>query len=454
MSKVVLLAGLGFGDEGKGSITDYLSKVEDDVRTVVRYNGGHQAGHNVVTSTGRHHTFSQFGSGGLSGIRTHLSRFMIVSPLALANEADALGDWADETLTIDREALVTNPYQAITNRIREVIRGKARHGSCGVGIGETVCDAFEDRDMVLRFGDLSDLRVLLKKLHFARDKKLTQLMSLPEISVASPDFSLDDVYEDWACIQDLDFVRVIADRFHAVANRFQSVDRKYFKSILEKGTVLFEGAQGVLLDQDFGFYPHTTWSDTTFRNADMLLQEAEYTGPQTRIGVLRGYMTRHGAGPLPTEVDLPVISDDAHNRYHKFQHDLRLGYFDLVLANYALRVIGPLDQLVLTNLDKLPRRPQVCSSYDVPSESSAGFPVSSTIYEIPVRRPVDLQFQSDITKILSRAKPVYEHMRSRAELVKRIRDALGVPIPLCSHGPTSLDKTPTSLLLETPQWNF
>src|ERR687897_1022473 len=102
--RAIILGGLGYGDEGKGTWTDFLARTEP-VHTVVRFNGGAQAGHNVVTPDGRHHTFAQFGSGTLHGVRTHLSRFMMVDPLALAAEAGHLAELGVaapfELLTVD-----------------------------------------------------------------------------------------------------------------------------------------------------------------------------------------------------------------------------------------------------------------------------------------------------------------------------------------------------------------
>src|SRR5215210_8082512 len=124
--RAIVLVGLGYGDEGKGAWTDFLARTEP-VHTVVRFNGGAQAGHNVVAPDGRHHTFAQFGSGTLvRGVNTHLSRFMLVNPLGLLREdaeLRALGVTdALARLSIDREALVTTPFQVAANRLRELAR--------------------------------------------------------------------------------------------------------------------------------------------------------------------------------------------------------------------------------------------------------------------------------------------------------------------------------------------
>ncbi|MGE3913811.1 MAG: adenylosuccinate synthetase, partial [Chloroflexota bacterium] len=119
--KAYILVGLGFGDEGKGAWTDYLARTEP-VHTVVRFNGGAQAGHNVVTPDGRHHTFAQFGSGTLvRGVNTHLSRYMLVNPLAMLKEDEALQALgvtdALRRTSIDRRALLTTPIQVAANRL-------------------------------------------------------------------------------------------------------------------------------------------------------------------------------------------------------------------------------------------------------------------------------------------------------------------------------------------------
>ena len=142
--KAILITDLGFGDAGKGGLVDHLTRVTG-AHTVVRYNGGAQAGHNVITPDGRHHTFAQFGSGSLvPGTRTYVSRFMLLDPLAMLAEERALqGLGVRDALArtaIDRRALITTPFHVAANRIKEVARGDARHGSCGMGIGETMAD--------------------------------------------------------------------------------------------------------------------------------------------------------------------------------------------------------------------------------------------------------------------------------------------------------------------------
>src|ERR1700754_2874816 len=140
----VMVVDLGFGDAGKGGVVDRLcARGPGPVHAVVRFNGGAQAAHNVVTTDGRHHTFAQFGSGTFTpGVRTHLSRFMLVDPLALAAEAAHLAAVgvpdALDRLTADAGAPLTTPYHRAANRARATA---VLHGSCGMGIGETAAYA-------------------------------------------------------------------------------------------------------------------------------------------------------------------------------------------------------------------------------------------------------------------------------------------------------------------------
>jgi adenylosuccinate synthase len=179
-----ILVDLTFGDAGKGSLVDYLVR-RDNAHTVIRFNGGAQAAHNVVLPDGRHHTFSQFGSGTfVPGVRTHLSRFMLFDPLALAAEERHLRSVgvtdAFDRLTLDRRALVVTPFQRAANRLREVARGDARHGSCGMGIGETMSDVLDD-NLALRGADLlnpSRLRRTLRQVQEAK-RRLAGTLALP-----------------------------------------------------------------------------------------------------------------------------------------------------------------------------------------------------------------------------------------------------------------------------------
>ncbi|RFS85539.1 adenylosuccinate synthetase [Actinomadura spongiicola] len=410
----VVVVDLGFGDAGKGTVVDHLCSA-NPVEAVVRFNGGAQAAHNVVTTDGRHHTFAQFGSGTFTpGVRTHLSRFMLVDPLALAAEADHLravgvGDALDR-LTVDRDALLTTPYHRAANHARETARGAARHGSCGMGIGETASYALAHDDAP-RVGDCRSPARLRRRLAALRDWYRDTLPSGARV----PDVD--------ACV----------DAFAAFGARVEIVGGGHLRRLLRAGTVVFEGAQGVLLDEWHGFHPYTTWSTTTFANAETLLAEAG--GSATRLGVLRAYATRHGPGPFVTEdpaltADLP----DPHNAAGRWQGAFRVGHLDAVALRYALDVVGGVDGLAVTHLDVAGARPdlRICEAYEIGGE------IGGERIRCLETGPPDLDRQAALTRLLRTARPVYAPLGRAAETIE---DALRTPVVLRSHGPTSADKT-------------
>ncbi|GAA1889650.1 adenylosuccinate synthetase [Actinomadura bangladeshensis] len=420
----VIVVDLGFGDAGKGTVVDHLCSANalalggrpprppggQRVTAVVRFNGGAQAAHNVVAADGRHHTFAQFGSGTFTpGVRTHLSRFMLVDPLSLAAEADHLralgvGDALDR-LTVDGDALLTTPYHRAANRARESARGAARHGSCGMGIGETASYALAHEDAP-RAGDCLSPARLRRRLGALRDWYL-------------------DTFPGGGGVPDID---ACADAFTAFGERVRIVGGDHLHGLLRDGNVVFEGAQGVLLDEWHGFHPYTTWSTTTFANAETLLAEAGETA--TRLGVLRAYATRHGPGPFVTEdpaltADLP----DRHNGTGRWQGAFRVGHLDAVALRYALETAGGADGLAVTHLDVAGARPdlRVCPAYELDGERIERLETG----------PPDLDRQAALTRRLLRARPVLAPL---GDPVETIEDALGAPVVLRSYGPASADK--------------
>ncbi|MBI1298226.1 adenylosuccinate synthetase [bacterium] len=434
MSNVIITVDLGFGDVGKGSIVDYLTRVHD-AHTVVRFNGGAQAAHRVVTADGRAHVFSQFGSGTLAGARTHLSRFMLLDPLAMAAEAAHLQTLgvADPfaRTTIDADALLITPFTRAINRLRELARRGQRHGSCGVGIGETMIDALQHGDQVPRAGDLLDLGKLREKLRFVRELNLGKLTGishqLPEDDVVAAEQSIlvDDESIDWLLAE-----------YSVLAQRLRVVPGDSLHDLLRQpGTVIFEAAQGVLLDEWRGFHPHTTWSTTTTANADQLLAEADFVGPITRLGITRAYTTRHGAGPLVTED--PVLTaalPDSANIFGAWQQGFRLGWLDAVLLRYAAAVTAPLDGVAVTCLDRLAGLPEIkiCRSY-----SHEPFSVDRIQ---PSANPHNLAYQTQITRALARCTPIYDTVHSPFDLLPHIADAVAAPVTLISTGETAAHK--------------
>ncbi len=470
MSEHVIVVDLGYGDAGKGTIVDWLcasakagivsranapANARSNCATppngtisahagqsragqgravpaVVRFNGGAQAAHHVLAPDGvTPHAFAQFGSGTFTaGTRTFLSRFMLVDLLALVAEAEHLGRLGVPgplgLVAVDRDALLTTPYHRLANQAREAARGDRPHGSCGLGIGETASYALDCPADAPRAGDLTSPRRLRAKL-----AKLRAYLADAAGSGAAgaggagagaagkqgpPPDDLAEVYRD-------------------VAGRLTLAGDGHLRSLLGQGPVVFEGAQGVLLDEWRGFHPYTTWSTTTYQNAETLLAEAGTPRGAVRLGVTRTYQTRHGPGPFPTE-DRALRMTESHNAAGRWQGPFRVGHLDAVALRYAAEVTGGVDAVALTHLDVAAAHPElrVCRRYVIDGREVA---------RIEPGPPCDLAHQEALTESLLRARPVYDEVTDWPAEVSGI---LHAPVTVRSHGPRPVDKLASPLV--------
>lgn len=378
---------LGFGDSGKGSVVDALARRHPNA-IVVRHNGGCQAAHHVVTDNGRTHCFAQIGSGHFAGATTHLSKHMLFNPNNFWNEWCHLG--REPIVTIDPRAMVITPLHRQWNRAQEMARGENRHGSCGQGIGATVEASLLWPETVIRVHDLHDTRLVVDKMQaylVAMDLRWsdTELMAWAA-GAQQICFHLAQTYDE-----DLDTRRPI----------------------------IFEGAQGVLLDEDHGFQPHTTWSKTTDLNARSLAKDLGLD--PYGIGVCRTYMTRHGAGPFPTEDELVTATrHEAHNQTGQFQGAWRAGFLDIPLLKYAISCCERIDALAITHVDRVPVDGwEVCDRYflNCCGPQSAIDPMKITEYEPGYVRVPRVGYPQVVARMLER------------------------PLMVTSSGPRSSDKT-------------
>ncbi|MFC9086936.1 adenylosuccinate synthetase [Nocardiopsis dassonvillei] len=468
---------LGFGDAGKGVTVDLLC-ARRRFGAVVRANGGAQAAHNVVTPDGRHHTFAQFGAGTLAPggpVPTHLSRWMVVDPFALAAEAGHLASLgvADPfaLVTVDRRALISTPWHRAANQARERARGEARHGSCGMGVGETVAYALARPDDAPTAGDCArpdalrrKLRRLADHLHAVR-RALEPPGAAPgpgtgDTAVGTGSAAASGAAAGSGAAPNPDTgsrpetepdVEECVEAYLAFARRVRLVDEDHLPRLLSRSPVVFEGAQGVLLDEWHGFHPYTTWSTTTTANPLALLAEAGRPGDARRIGVVRTYTTRHGAGPLVAEdPELGAVLAEAHNGAHPWQGEFRVGHFDAVAHRYALAATGGVDSLVVTHADAPARaggRLRWCTGYTspdgsglepvpepAPAPSGPGAAVTgATLAEAAAR----LDRQERLARALLAARPVLaDAPDSPAEAVG---EELGLPLEAVFSGPTRAD---------------
>lgn len=409
MGVAYILAGLGFGDEGKATATDYLTRLYYATLNV-RYNGGPQAAHNVVLPDGRQHTFSQFGSGYfVPGVMTYLSRHMLVEPFALFKEAERLrtvnGDEPFSRLVVDQDCLVVTPFHWIVNRVKETARGADAHGSCGMGVGEARGDALNGlpslymRDLALPLDELK------RKLVAIRDAKKQQCPAALE--------QLNEI-----------IIQYLAGNYKDVYGQLKIGNTPMLRKLLQENVTIFEGAQGVLLDETYGFPPHNTWTDTTFRNAHELLSG---TGvPCRRIGILRAFMTRHGAGPMPSET-MKIAYEGDHNSTNQWQGNFRFGYLDLVLIKYALKACGGVDGLFLTHMDKVPQ-------IDGSPWSNCVLRYDGKFWSGEVE---DLPFGLSGAQLAAVESMTQQYTN---DLPAFLEEYLKIPVVFTSHGPTHEDK--------------
>lgn len=308
MRRATVVIGANYGDEGKGLLVDYLASTSSGPTAVVRFNGGAQAGHTVVTPEGRRHVFSHFGAGTLAGADTYLAKHFVCNPLLFWKEARTLSDLGHQPQTIaaDPRCFLTTPYDMLVNQAIEDARGDKRHGSVGVGFGETI-----ERNQYPAFqlwkSDLADRDKVTGKLRLIRDKWLlhrTHQLQLPRFQ--KDDSRLTDEMLDKT-----------VEAFCA----FEAAVGTAGAEFLERKSVIFEGAQGLALDMGSENFPHVTRSNTGLTN---VLPIARALGLLLDVvHVTRPYLTKHGAGPLPEEREPDPRWTDETNTAHPYQGTLR-----------------------------------------------------------------------------------------------------------------------------------
>lgn len=324
------IIGANYGDEGKGLMTDYLA---DNRSIVIRYNGGAQAGHTVVTPEGRRHVFHHIGSGALRGADTFLSKHFIVNPVLFEQEYRQLDD---PKVIIDPLALVTTPLDMLLGRLREE---KLRHGSCGIGINETVVRNTEEPFLRLTFSENARIPTGDDLLYYAKHRAKKLQVSLEGYDVVK---MMDDFVDSWLWMYN-----------HVDTSHASEISWDSYRNIV------FEGAQGLGLDEVFGHFPHVTRSRTGIHNIELVSQEIGVK-ELTAIYVTRTYLTRHGNGPLEGE-DSNTHYHDSTNVLNAWQGGLRFA----PLAEYQLssrinrdlndvKSLAVLPKLAVTHVDQCP----------------------------------------------------------------------------------------------------
>lgn len=414
MANVVVI-GAQWGDEGKGKITDLLSRSAD---IVVRYQGGVNAGHTVVVNdqTFKLHLIPS----GILYPNTEciIGSGTVIDPKILLEELDTLKDLGISThnLFISSAAHVTMPYHRLIDRAAEEQRGHHKIGTTGRGIGPTYADKSERTGIrILDLIDPDSLRTQVEWMVNHKNVLLEKLYDLPP----------------------LDPEAVIAE-YSIYAERLRpfvvDCSLTIYDAIQRRRNILFEGAQGTLLDLDHGTYPYVTSSNPVAGGACV----GAGVGPtmiDRVIGVAKAYTTRVGEGPFPTELT-DEIGQALGERGAEFGtttgRQRRCGWFDAVIGRYAVRING-MDCLAITKLDVLDQLPEikVCVAYEIDGKRCEDFPSHARLF--------------------GRCQPIYktlpgwqqstEHCRSLGDLPQKAREYLhflaeimAVPIAIVSLG--------------------
>jgi adenylosuccinate synthase len=432
--------GLGFGDCGKGRFVDDLCAMLD-AHTVVRFNGGGQAGHNVVRRDGVSHTFSHFAAASFRpGVKTVLARQVVVHPSALLVEEQHLarigiGD-ALARLMIDGRCRITTPYVQAAGRLRELLRGADAHGTCGVGVGETIKLDLEAPELSLRYADLSDARRCDDLVERQRQHLLAQFSG-----AATNDESSN---RERSVLEDRHLAAHWRLRIEKLVRTVPASEHETTRARLARpGAVIFEGAQGLLLDQDYGFHPHTTWSSTGPKAVCDVLGDLELPEDVRHFGAMRTYLTRHGAGPFPTcDAGLSHLLEP-HNAEQGWQGAFRRGHPDALLLRYALQAAPEISGLLVSHLDALQFGAGLrwCTAYESP-EFNTEVPwlarqMDGKISSFSPPAPDDIRGQIQRTSFLAQARPVYDRalVRSEEAWLDSIHAIAERPCVLVSTGP-------------------
>lgn len=354
--RAFMVIGSLYGDEGKGLTTDWLVAQEQAAGrrcVVVRANGGTQAGHTVVTPQGVRKVHSHHGSGSLLGAPTYLGPEFLVSPMGWAMEREASPHLTEHTTYCSDQAPVQLPVDMMLNQLMEQRRGAHRHGSCGWGIGETVHRTLTGQ-FALRAKDLHGGKLGVTELYKLTTDYLRH--RLPQLGLRELELPSEwqqrlhdgNILENWLAQ---------AEQWRACTTPLHPAD---LPAIAD--TLVFEGAQGLGLDQEGAHHPHLTRSYTGARNPLDILRAINQDPRRASVEsvecvyAVRAYATRHGAGPLEREGEPHgCVVDDPTNVPNHWQHSLRTAPLDIyytadLIANDFARVLAEYPRALLTTM--------------------------------------------------------------------------------------------------------
>jgi len=310
--KIDVVIGANYGDEGKGSVVNMLARESTERCAVVRFNGGAQAGHTVETKDGNRTVFHQLGSGTLQGCDTILSRHHMLDPIIFWQEVEDLPRNKLPSLVVDPILELVTPYDIAVNQLLESRRGKDKHGSCGMGIGSAMVRKEAKITIPLSFASSPD------KLK----KRLGMIKKHSQEKMAGFGKAGNEVFKKAQNFEDL-FIQSANDVWQNTSARVPD-----WYALGQYDHVIFEGAQGLCLDQRSRDFPYVTHSNTGLANVSNILDRYYPDAEIMVYYVTRCYLTRHGAGPLKGEKIRTIGLKDKTNVYNRWQEELRYAPLD------------------------------------------------------------------------------------------------------------------------------
>ena len=417
MSAFIVL-GAQWGDEGKGKMTDYLA---EEANVVVRYQGGNNAGHTVEVGE-KQYKLHLIPSGILHDEKLNvIGNGVVVDPKAFFTEIDYLKEEGvkvtPEKLIVSDRAHVIMPYHKVLDKLKEKARGKNDIGTTGKGIGHCYTDKFERCG--IRVCDLIDKEVFKEKLKDNIEMKNKYIVNV----LGGEPLSFEEIYEEYS-------------KYGEKLKHFvKDTSVRVYNEIKEDKTVLFEGAQGMLLDIDYGTYPYVTSSNTTAGG----VANGVGIGPNmitNAVGIAKAYTTRVGKGPFPTELEDETgewIREKGHEYGVTTGRSRRCGWLDIVILKTSVRVSG-LTSLAVTKIDTLAglEKVKMCVGYKFNDEIIDYFPAS--LEDLAKCEPIYEEFDGWDESVANARS--YEELHPNArKYLERIEELTDTRISIVSVGP-------------------
>ena len=432
LEKVYIVTDLGPGDGGKGGIIHSLAHEKD--ASVIIKRGGAQGSHGVRTSRGESFNFSQWGCGTLEGIPTYLSDQMVIMPVGLKNESEALIKVGVDTpftlLSASPNCICATPFHKLASHLDELELADHPHGTIGSGVGrafrmfEYLGDEFTIYAHELKDREAIAMKLRMQMLYFREKYKEFPLSN----GIASDDAL---IAEELELLRDDGYLSYTIDLFEEIGAKLRL--EPLSDVIKRDGIAIVECSHGVLTDSNTGLRPHVSCIYTLPKYTIEMLRQAGYDGEIINLAVHRAYEIRHGAGPMPTydEKFTKKMLPGSHKAENRWQGIVRAGPLDLNLLRYALEACKdtPFDGLCLTWFDQVlatDRKWSLCEEYrNSPADDETYVEflkhAEPIVYDIPIKKPIA-------------KKELF------AMVDEILRQKIDIPLSILSVGPTERDK--------------